>query len=136
MTNPAHICVVDQDVESPFPVYQLFQRICPNHALSLFNRGEDLLKALATFQELPSLVMLSYDQPGSESYHILQQLKSHDAYQLIPIVVMSRAASDNQIRAFYQARANAFMRKALDLDTFKRQLEATCRFWLGLGQRV
>ncbi len=62
MTNPAHICVVDQDVESPFPVYQLFQRICPNHAL-------------ATFQELPSLVMLSYDQPGSESYHILQQLK-------------------------------------------------------------
>jgi CheY-like chemotaxis protein len=133
MTSPAHICVIDQDVNSPFPVHQLFQRICPTHALSLFNRGEDLLRALAAFEELPSLVLLSYDRPGPESYQTLQSLKSSAAYQLIPVVVMGRTASDQQIRACYQARANAFIRKALDLESFKGQLEATCRFWLGLG---
>jgi len=135
MTSPDHICVVDQDTDYPFPVHQLLQRTHPAHGLSLFKRGEDLLNALVTFEQLPSLVLLSYDKPSLESYLTLRVLKSSVAYQLIPVVVISRAASEQQISAYYQASANAFMRRALDADNFKRQLEATYRFWLIVGQR-
>jgi response regulator RpfG family c-di-GMP phosphodiesterase len=127
--------VVDQDTDYPFPVHQLLQRTHPAYGLSLFKRGEDLLNALVTFEQLPSLVLLSYDKPSLESYLTLRVLKSSVAYQLIPVVVISRAASDQQISAYYQASANAFMRRALNADNFKRQLEATYRFWLIVGQR-
>lgn len=129
------LCVVDDTADYRVLVQYLLNRACPQHALSLFADGQLFLDALPRLDYLPDLILLDYHMPGLDGYQLLGLLKQHPTYCRIPVVVMSAGATEQEMRACYQAGANAFMDKAGDFDLFRAQLAATCQYWLGYSQR-
>lgn len=135
MNDSFFVCAVDDTADYQVLLQYFLQQGCPQCDLSLFTDGQSLLDALARFDQLPDLILLDLHMRPVDGQHTLLALKQQPAYQAIPVVMMSALATQEEIRACYKAGANAFIQKSLDFDVFKRQLEATCYYWLVLSER-
>lgn len=135
MSSSFFLCVVDDTADYRVLLQSLLQQGCPDCDLSLFAHGQDFLNAISRFERLPDLILLDYHMPDLDGCQTLQMLKQQPVYQSIPVVLMSMQATDEDIRTCYKAGANAFLRKSVDFELFKEQLEATCHYWLQLNQQ-
>lgn len=78
----------------------------------------------------PALVLLDLNLPDQDGREVLAAIKSDLALRAIPVCVLSSSADPADIDLAYQAHANAYVTKPMELDQFLvavRQLE---RFWV------
>lgn len=135
MASTPSIFVVDDQADFRFILQQLFGRHCPASPVRFFGGGQVLLEELARVQPKPSLILLDRHMPGLDGYQTLLALKSQPAYKKIPVVMMSGEASALDINECYEAGANSFLRKPLDLPAMQAMLEAICHYWIETNQR-
>jgi hypothetical protein len=59
-----------------------------------------------------------------------QHTGGQDRTRLIPVVILTSSAQEEDILAGYQAGANAYVCKPVDFTDFTRAIGALCAFWL------
>jgi CheY-like chemotaxis protein len=84
----------------------------------------------ARADRLPSLVLLDLNLPGIDGRELLQRFRADPGLRGVPVVVFSTSANPRDVRFCYEAGANAYMVKPVDLDRPERMLRATVEFWL------
>lgn len=94
-----------------------------------YESGEEFLSACA--MALPDLVLLDLNMPGLDGFAVLEHLRSSPATRSLPVLVLTTSTNPRDVNAAYEAGANAYFRKPVDLEAFERLLSGIVELWLG-----
>ncbi|GAB3044785.1 response regulator [Spirosoma pulveris] len=135
MVSTPQIYIVDDAADYRLILQQVFSRFFPTYSVALFADGNGCLETLSRLNQLPDLMVLDRHMPGLDGHQLLLHLKTHPTYRKIPIVMMSAAASIEEINDCYEAGANSFLGKPMELDLLREQLGLICHYWLETNRK-
>lgn len=107
------------------------------HRLVVAGDGEQALRVLRREGEYanqvrPDIVLLDLNLPGIDGREVLREIKQDPSMRRIPVLVLSTSTAESDIVASYDAHANCYLSKPVDLADFFRLAEALRDFWLRL----
>lgn len=104
----------------------------PTH-LTIAKDGVEALQLL-TEQDAyrPDLILLDLNLPRKNGLEVLEEVKQHDRFRMIPVIVMTTSDNDQDIKRAYRLHANAFITKPVDLDEFIEVIRKTEDFWFSI----
>ncbi len=78
---------------------------------------------------LPGLILLDLNLPGLDGRDVLAMLKSDPLTKRLPIVVMTSSKDQMDIDRCYEAGANSYVVKPVDLDGFLAAIARLRDYW-------
>lgn len=107
------------------------------HELVIAGDGEKALRAVRLEGEYaggkpPDLVLLDLNLPIMDGREVLRAIKGDPALRRTPVLVLSTSTAESDITASYDAHANCYLSKPVDLGDFFRLAESLRDFWLRL----
>jgi two-component system response regulator len=79
---------------------------------------------------LPCLVLLDIKMPVLDGLETLSAMRSSEAWDTIPVVMLTGSAQPSDIKRAFSLGANAFMVKPASLARLKEMMRAVVQFWL------
>lgn len=109
------------------------------HVLQIARDGEQALRMLRKHAEYsslpePDLILLDLNLPRKDGREVLRDIKSDVKLRHIPVLILSTSRADSDVRACYDAHANCYLTKPVDLAEFGRLAQLIREFWLGVVQ--
>lgn len=129
--NPGDIRLMREALRDMQPPVNLQVAMDGDEALS-FLRQEGKHAAAPS----PELIFLDFNLPKSDSRDILRQIKEDSDLRLIPVAVLTTSDAERDIRDAYELRANCYLRKPVDLDSFFGTIRTAAHFWLDVAHNV
>src|SRR5277367_6008368 len=87
-------------------------------AICFLNRQEGFANA-----PRPDLIILDLNLPGLDGHEVLKFIKDDEGLRAIPVVVFTTLATkESQLKA-YEGRANSYVVKPQDLDSFTEKIQ-------------
>ena len=80
----------------------------------------------------PDLVLLDLNLPRKSGQEVLREVKADPDLGVIPIVVLTTSAADQDILRSYQLHANAYIAKPVEFESFIKIVNQVTEFWLSL----
>ena len=77
----------------------------------------------------PDLILLDLNLPKKDGRQVLQEIKNDPDLMRIPVVVLTTSKADSDIRATYDAHANCYITKPVDMDHFVDIVKLLEEFW-------
>ena len=77
----------------------------------------------------PGVILLDLNLPGTDGREVLQEIKGNDQLRQIPVIVLTTSTDDRDVNACYQAGANSYIQKPVDMDGFIRAIERLNGYW-------
>jgi len=107
------------------------------HQLVVAGDGERALRVMRgqgeyANQVRPDIVLLDLNLPGMDGREVLRTIKEDPRMRRVPVLVLSTSTAESDIVASYDAHANCYLSKPVDLADFFRLAEALRDFWLRL----
>ncbi len=98
-----------------------------NFDLTWVSSGEAAFDALraAPYQ----LILLDLRMPGMTGFELLRQLKVHLAHRHLPVLVLTGAASDQDVQRAYDLHASSVLIKPSVFDEFVTLVRAIDAYW-------
>ena len=102
--------------------------------LAVVTSGREALDALfgrvpAAPADRPALILLDLNMPGLTGHDVLQRIKHDKTTRDIPVVVFSSSSAETDIKASYDAAANAYVFKPDNFRELKATLVSMVEFW-------
>ena len=82
----------------------------------------------------PQLILLDVHLPGRDGIDILRTIKTSEELRMIPVVMLTTSATEQDITSAYHNHANSYVIKAVGYEEFKDLMGALCSYWLGKNQ--
>lgn len=91
----------------------------------------DYLKKTNGYQEVktPDFTLLDIKMSNKNGLEALEEIKTNDAMNHIPIVMLTSSIHDEDILKSYKNYANCYIKKPVDSDQFKHILSCFENFW-------
>lgn len=67
---------------------------------------------------LPVAILLDLKLPRVDGLEVLRQLKAHERFRTLPVVVLTSSAEDRDIETAYRLGANSYIVKPVDFAKF------------------
>ena len=80
----------------------------------------------------PELILLDLNLPRKDGRQVLAEIKSDPTLKMIPVVILTTSAAEEDVLRSYDLHANAYIKKPVDFDQFLRVVQAVEEFWLTL----
>jgi two-component system response regulator len=80
----------------------------------------------------PDLMLLDLNLPRKDGRAVLVELKGDDDLCMIPVVVLTTSAVDEDILHAYRQHVNSYIRKPVRLDELIRVVCSIDEYWLGI----
>ena len=77
----------------------------------------------------PGVILLDLNLPGTDGREVLQEIKRNDQLRHIPVIVLTTSTDERDVDACYQAGANSYIQKPVDMDGFIRAIERLNGYW-------
>jgi len=82
----------------------------------------------------PKLILLDIKLPMVNGLEVLKELKSNSATKGIPVVILTSSAEEVDIYESYQAGANSYIVKPVDLENFMSAIANLGMYWTLLNK--
>ncbi len=82
----------------------------------------------------PKLILLDIKLPMVNGLEVLKELKSNPATKGIPVVILTSSAEEVDIYESYQAGANSYIVKPVDLENFMSAIANLGMYWTLLNK--
>lgn len=89
----------------------------------LFRRGQ------YSYAQRPGVILLDLNLPGTDGRQVLAEIKKDESLKQIPVVVLTTSADERDISACYNAGANSYIQKPVDIDGFVKAIERLNGYW-------
>ena len=98
--------------------------------------GQEALDYLhgAERRQLPALVLLDLKLPRVDGLEVLRRIRGEERTSLLPVVVLTSSAQDEDLVKSYSLGANAYVRKPIDFAEFLAAARTLGMFWLILNE--
>ena len=77
----------------------------------------------------PYLILLDLNMPGTDGREVLEQIKADPDLRKIPVVVLTTSDDERDIEHCYQAGANSYVKKPVDLAGFMEAIRRLKDYW-------
>ena len=103
--------------------------------LDIVGDGEEAMKYLnkeGKYSDVsrPDLILLDLNLPKKDGREVLKEIKEHEDFKRIPVVILTMSKSEEDILKSYNLHANCFITKPIDLDQFIKVVKSIEDFWL------
>ncbi len=78
----------------------------------------------------PDLILLDLNLPRMDGREVLACIKEDDGLKAIPTVILTTSEAEVDIVKSYQLRANCYLSKPVQLDSFEGLVKSISDFWL------
>lgn len=78
----------------------------------------------------PALVLLDLKLPRIEGLEVLRRIRADPRTRLLPVVVLTSSAEDEDLMKSYSLGANAYVRKPVDFAKFIEAARTLGLFWM------
>ena len=82
----------------------------------------------------PHLILVDLNMPNLNGLQFLGKIKNDDRFKRIPVIVFTTSDSQRDILNAYDAHANAYLTKPVDLDQSFKLAECIYDFWLSFNK--
>ena len=81
----------------------------------------------------PELILLDLNLPGIDGREVLQEIKRDLILRTIPAIVLTTSSDPIDIEKCYQAGANSYIHKPVNLLSFFEAIQRLKDFWLDVA---
>jgi CheY-like chemotaxis protein len=78
----------------------------------------------------PRLVLLDLGLPGTDGLEVFEQIKAEASLAAIPVIVLTNSENPHDIQKCYEAGANSYIRKPMDIGEFADTIQKLKEYWL------
>lgn len=79
----------------------------------------------------PDLVILDLNLPGKDGREVLQQMRAHDSFKGIPVIILSTSQDDGDVASAYRLGASSYIVKPGNFRDFNAIVRRLQEYWLG-----
>jgi CheY-like chemotaxis protein len=83
----------------------------------------------------PGLILLDLHLPDTNGIEILRTIKADDELKMIPVILLTTSATDEEITRAYRNHANSYLIKPVGSEDFKELIHMLCSYSLGSNRR-
>ncbi|MCI0418977.1 MAG: response regulator [Acidobacteria bacterium] len=80
-------------------------------------------------RETPAVVLLDLKMPKVSGLDVLRQIKANENLKMIPVVVLSSSAEEQDVIESYKLGVNAYVVKPVDIQQFLEAIRKLGLFW-------
>jgi len=77
----------------------------------------------------PDLILLDLNLPKKNGREVLAEIKGDPDLQIIPVVILTTSAAEEDILRSYQLHANCYITKPVDFEQFTKIVKLISDFW-------
>ena len=82
----------------------------------------------------PDLILLDLNLPRKDGREVLAELKDDPELHLIPVIVLTTSAAEQDVLRSYELAANAYITKPIDLSELMDVVRSIEAFWLSIAR--
>ncbi|MGF1933648.1 MAG: response regulator [Nostoc sp. ChiQUE02] len=97
----------------------------------LFCRGDYAHRSITN---QPKVILLDLKLPRVSGLEVLRQIKSDSRTQMIPVVVLTSSAEDQDMIESYQLGVNSYIVKPVDFEQFNQAVQHLGFYWVLFNQ--
>jgi CheY-like chemotaxis protein len=131
-----YILLVEDNVLDADLIRHAMQKAEANANLDVARDGEEALLFLKHWEEgtpTPIVILLDLKLPKVSGLEVLNVLKTHPRYKVLPVVVLTSSNLSDDIQKAYELGANSYILKSIDYDQFANAVSLIHRYWCGLN---
>ena len=137
LDRPAEILIVEDNPDDLFLAQHVFAKIKIPHQLHVARDGQQALSFLRRQGDhqaapRPDLILLDLNMPGIDGREVLKQVKTDRDLRRIPVIILTTSDSQIDRLVTYDAHANAYLVKPLDINQWEEMIQGTMHFWFRL----
>jgi len=113
-----------------------FSRYHVTNPFDVVRDGEEALSQISLWDAglpVPVVILLDLKLPKIDGLEVLRQMKTHEQYRTIPIIVLTSSAEDRDIQTAYQFGANSYIVKPVDFEKFSEVAANINLYWTVLN---
>jgi CheY-like chemotaxis protein len=77
----------------------------------------------------PDIILLDLNMPRMDGRQLLAELKRDEQLRIIPTIILTTSAADDDVTDAYSNYANSYMIKPMELSDFAQNIAAFVEFW-------
>lgn len=133
------IMLIEDDVDHAELIIRASSELAIRNQIIHFHDGQSALDYLFHRTEFgdvtpaphPKLILLDMNLVGMDGIEILRIIKASDELRMIPVVILTTSAAEQDIRRAYGHYANSYVIKPIGCEEFKELMDTLCSYWLG-----
>jgi CheY-like chemotaxis protein len=92
------------------------------------------LRRVGEYSDMPraDLILLDLNLPRKDGREVLAELKDDPELHLIPVIVLTTSAAEQDVLRSYDLKAACYVTKPIDLDEFISIVRSIEAFWLSV----
>ena len=134
---PQPILLVEDNPVDLDLTQRAFRRRRFGNPVEVARDGEEALAFIGRWdagEPLPAVILLDIKLPKVNGLEVLRQLKAHERYRFIPVVMLTSSSENTDLRTAYEIGANSYIVKPVDFGKFMEVAEQIELFWCVLNR--
>ena len=125
------ILVAEDDADDRFLIQTAFEEKGYTDKLEFVENGVELISYLDknTGNDMPRIILLDLNMPKKDGRQVLKELKQHQLFKRIPIVVFTTTKNEKEITRCYDLGANTYIVKPTTFDELLFIVEQIHCYW-------
>jgi CheY-like chemotaxis protein len=121
------ILIVDDDEDDRLLFEEAISNIEPSIHVELAKNGMELFELMKK-ETTPEIIFLDLNMPGKTGKECLAEIRQHNAWKKIPVVIYSTSANRYDILDTYKGGANLYLIKPTSFSVLIRMIRKTFSF--------
>ncbi|WP_435972077.1 response regulator [Streptomyces sp. Qhu_M48] len=139
MTAPAQpfdVLLVEDDVADAMLIEEALSERGERNLVQVTDGVAALEHLRAPGTRRPDLIVLDLNMPRMNGRDLLKVLKTDEALQTIPVVVLTTSSAPDDVNGAYSSHANAYVTKPVNLEEFEQAVQSIDAFYLDTATRA
>ncbi len=118
------IIMAEDDMEDVDIFKDVLTDLALDLKLELASNGIELMKMLEETEVFPDLIFIDLNMPLKNGMLCLQEIKTHERWKNIKVIILSTSSHEEQIKAAYAEGADFYMVKSTSYTDFKNAISS------------
>ena len=126
------VLMIDDDIDDVMLVKSTFEALKADVEFIYLLSPGDIISYISTelAGNLPHLILLDLNMPSKDGKMVLQELKSHELYSTIPVVIFTTSRSEDDKDNCFRLKANSFVSKPVSFNHWEPVMHSICALYI------
>jgi two-component system, chemotaxis family, response regulator Rcp1 len=125
--NLADIVLTQEALEESKVINRMFTAKDGDEALAFLRKKGKYQDAVT-----PDLILLDLNLPKKDGREVLKEIKDDPDLKVIPVVILTTSAAEEDVLRTYQLHANCYIMKPVDFTRFTQVVQSIESFWFNV----